>query len=53
MLIIDEAHILDPNLLEEVRLLTNLETPKSKLLQVILIGQPELDDTLTALNFDS
>jgi general secretion pathway protein A len=46
VLIIDEAHTLDPKLLEEVRLLTNLETPKSKLLQVILIGQPELNDIL-------
>src|SRR4030043_546377 len=51
VLIIDEAHILDPNLLEEVRLLTNLETPKSKLLQVILIGQPELEDTLNSPEF--
>ena len=46
VLIIDEAQDLDPKLLEEVRLLTNLETPKSKLLQVILMGQPELDDIL-------
>ncbi len=46
VLIIDEAHKLDPKLLEEVRLLTNLETAKSKLLQVILIGQPELDGVL-------
>lgn len=46
VLIIDEAHTLDPDLLEEVRLLTNLETPKSKLLQVILMGQPELNDIL-------
>lgn len=46
VLIVDEAHKLDPNLLEEIRLLTNLETAKSKLLQVILIGQPELNDTL-------
>ena len=46
VLIIDEAHTLDPKLLEEVRLLTNLETPKSKLVQVILIGQPELNDIL-------
>jgi general secretion pathway protein A len=46
VLIIDEAHNLDAKLLEEVRLLTNLETTKSKLLQVILIGQPELNDTL-------
>lgn len=46
VLIIDEAHTLDPKLLEEVRLLTNLETPSSKLLQVILIGQPELNEVL-------
>jgi len=47
VLIIDEAQNLDSQLLEEVRLLTNLETPKSKLLQVILIGQPELNDMLS------
>ena len=41
-LIIDEAQDLAPEVLEEVRLLTNLETPTRKLLQVILIGQPEL-----------
>ncbi|MDD5531173.1 MAG: AAA family ATPase [Syntrophales bacterium] len=46
VLIIDEAQALDPELLEEVRLLTNLETAKSKLLQVILLGQPELDRIL-------
>src|SRR4030042_4221528 len=46
VLIIDEAQNLDPTLLEEVRLLTNLETPKSKLLQVIMMGQPELNDIL-------
>jgi len=51
VLIIDEAQNLDPKLLEEVRLLTNLETPKSKLLQVILMGQPELDDTLNRPQF--
>jgi general secretion pathway protein A len=51
ILIIDEAHTLDPNLLEEVRLLTNLETTRSKLLQVILMGQPELDDTLNRPEF--
>lgn len=49
VLIVDEAQTLSPALLEEVRLLTNLETPKAKLLQVILLGQPELDKTL-ALN---
>src|SRR4030043_217602 len=51
VLIIDEAHTLDPKLLEEVRLLTNLETPKGKLLQVILLGQPELDDVLNRPEF--
>ena len=42
VLIIDEAQNLAPEVLEEVRLLTNLETPREKLLQVVLIGQPEL-----------
>jgi general secretion pathway protein A len=41
--IIDEAHLLSWELLEEVRLLTNMETPRQKLLQIILVGQPELD----------
>ncbi|MFB3926458.1 MAG: ExeA family protein [Syntrophales bacterium] len=51
ILIIDEAQALDPRLLEEVRLLTNLETSKSKLLQVILLGQPELDNILADPNY--
>ena len=51
VLIIDEAQTLSPKLLEEVRLLTNLETPKSKLLQVILMGQPELDKILSDQRF--
>jgi general secretion pathway protein A len=42
VLIIDEAQNLSADVLEEIRLLTNLETAKDKLLQVILIGQPEL-----------
>jgi general secretion pathway protein A len=42
VLIVDEAQNLSPEVLEEVRLLTNLETTQEKLLQVILIGQPEL-----------
>jgi general secretion pathway protein A len=46
ILIVDEAQNLSPALLEEVRLLTNLETSKNKLLQVMLIGQPELDKVL-------
>jgi general secretion pathway protein A len=46
VLIVDEAQTLGPELLEQVRLLTNLETAKQKLLQIILIGQPELRDVL-------
>ncbi len=42
VLIIDEAQNLAPEVLEQVRLLTNLETARDKLLQIILIGQPEL-----------
>lgn len=42
MLFVDEAQNLSPDLLEEVRLLSNLETDKSKLLQIVLVGQPEL-----------
>jgi general secretion pathway protein A len=51
VLIIDEAHRLRAELLEEVRLLTNLETPKGKLLQVVLLGQPELNATLDRHEF--
>jgi len=46
VLIIDEAQRLSPQLLEEVRLLTNFETDKEKLIQVILAGQDELADIL-------
>jgi general secretion pathway protein A len=46
LLVVDEAHLLAPDLLEEVRLLTNLETTQQKLLQIVLAGQPELDATL-------
>jgi len=46
VLIIDEAQNLSRQVLERVRLLTNLETAKEKLLQIILIGQPELAETL-------
>src|SRR5206468_3648326 len=46
LLIIDEAQTLSPEMLEEVRLLSNLETPTSKLLQIMLVGQPELNDML-------
>lgn len=47
VLIIDEAQLLKRDVLEQIRLLTNLETTKSKLLQIILIGQPELNDVLS------
>ncbi|CAG0997144.1 hypothetical protein ANAEL_02674 [Anaerolineales bacterium] len=46
VILIDEAQNLDIDLLEEVRLLSNLETDKSKLIQIILVGQPELRRTL-------
>ena len=46
VLIVDEAQGLRPELLEEIRLLSNLETSRSKLLQIILAGQPELSRTL-------
>ncbi len=46
LLIVDEAQNLSPEMLEEIRLLSNLETPSSKLLQIMLVGQPELKDML-------
>lgn len=46
LLVIDEAQALQPAVLEQLRLLTNLETAERKLLQIILIGQPELRDML-------
>jgi general secretion pathway protein A len=46
LLVIDEAQNLSLPALEEIRMLSNLETEKSKLIQIILIGQPELRDTL-------
>jgi general secretion pathway protein A len=46
LLIVDEAQNLSPEMLEEIRLLSNLETPSSKLLQIMLVGQPELADLL-------
>jgi general secretion pathway protein A len=49
VVIVDEAQNLSPDVLEQVRLLTNLETPTQKLLQIILIGQPELRDLLKRL----
>ncbi|MGA3159310.1 MAG: AAA family ATPase, partial [Steroidobacteraceae bacterium] len=46
VLIVDEAQNLTPEVLEQVRLLTNLETESQKLLQIILSGQPELRELL-------
>jgi len=46
ILVIDEAQNLSAELLEEVRMLSNLETNMSKLLQIVLVGQPELRNTL-------
>ncbi len=46
VLIVDEAQTLSPEMLEEIRLLSNLETSTSKLLQIVLVGQPELRDQL-------
>jgi len=45
-LIVDEAQNLSPEVLEEIRLLTNLETSTEKLLQIVLAGQPELEEKL-------
>jgi putative secretion ATPase (PEP-CTERM system associated) len=46
LLIIDEAQNLSQSALEEVRMLSNLETEKSKLIQIVLVGQPNLHDVL-------
>ncbi len=46
VVIIDEAQNLDPGVLEELRLLSNLETETEKLIQIVLIGQPELEALL-------
>jgi type II secretory pathway predicted ATPase ExeA len=50
VLIVDEAQNLSDDLLEEIRLLTNLETFTEKLLQVVLVGQPELEKKLKQPN---
>jgi general secretion pathway protein A len=46
VLVIDEAHQIPSNMLEEIRMLANLETDQQKLVQVLLVGQPELDSKL-------
>ncbi|MEE8314023.1 MAG: AAA family ATPase [Myxococcota bacterium] len=47
LLVIDEAQNLGPAVLEQLRLLSNLETERGKLIQIVLIGQPELDENLS------
>ena len=46
VLMIDEAQLLPPETLEFLRLLSNFETDREKLIQIVLVGQPELDNTL-------
>jgi type II secretory pathway predicted ATPase ExeA len=50
VVLIDEAHAMPAETLEEIRLLSNLETNRHKLLQIVLFGQPELDDQLNTPN---
>ncbi|MCX6743256.1 MAG: AAA family ATPase [Candidatus Parcubacteria bacterium] len=52
VLIIDEAQNLPPKVLEEVRMLSNLETEKEKLIQIVLIGQPQLRAKLENANLE-
>ena len=49
VLVVDEAHHVAAEVLEEIRLLTNLETTSEKLLQILLVGQPELDEKLDSI----
>src|ERR1700686_3142610 len=50
IIVIDEAQNLDPSVLETIRLLSDFETPRAKLLQIILAGQPQLADKLASRN---
>lgn len=50
VIVVDEAQHLSPIVMEELRLLTNMETSSAKLLQVVLSGQPELEDRLLEYN---
>ena len=52
VLILDEAHNFSNEVLEEIRLLSNIETPKEKLLQIILVGQPMLLDRINSIGFE-
>lgn len=51
VLLIDEAHTLSDAALEALRLLTNLESESKKLIQIVFLGQPELDERLTQKKF--
>ncbi len=50
LLVIDEAQNLEPDVLEQIRLISNLETEREKLIQILLFGQPELDEHLSRSN---
>jgi general secretion pathway protein A len=50
LLVVDEAHNVSEEVLEEIRLLTNLETAQQKILQILLVGQPELDQKLDSID---
>jgi MSHA biogenesis protein MshM len=50
VVMIDEAHAMPPETLEEIRLLSNLESSRHKLLHIVLFGQPELDERLSETN---
>lgn len=52
VLIVDEAQNLSPDTLEKIRMLSNLETEREKLIQIILLGQPELRDILSQPRFE-
>lgn len=52
VIILDEAHNFSNEILEEIRLLSNIETPKEKLLQIILVGQPLLLDRINSIGFE-
>jgi general secretion pathway protein A len=51
VIVVDESHQLNTAVLEEIRLLTNLETAQQKLVQVLLVGQPEFEATLESFEF--
>jgi general secretion pathway protein A len=51
VVMIDEAQELPPSVMEQIRLLSNLETDQDKLMQIVLIGQPELDNRLAQKEF--